>query len=189
MRAEDVAAGDEVVRQGERGERFYLIARGAFEVQVDGTPQVRLGRGDYFGERALLHRAPRQATVIALEPGRLFVLDQSDFDNLLASDLAVRERLEQALAYREDVADMPLFRGLSPGEVDLLLAKFVPVSVAAGEVIIREGESGERFYVVQSGSVEVDRQDQVLARLGPGEAFGEIALLLDVPRTDRKSVV
>jgi CRP-like cAMP-binding protein/Zn-dependent protease len=183
MRAEDIAAGQEVVRQGDAGDRFYLISRGAFEVQVNGTPEVQLGRGDYFGERALLHRAPRQATVMATEPSRVLVLDQSAFDTLLASDLAVRTRLERALAYREEVAQMALFRDLGPAELDVLLSRFVPIEVAAGEVIIRQGESGERFYLVRSGGVEVDRDRQVLAQLGPGEAFGEIALLLDVPRT------
>jgi cAMP-dependent protein kinase regulator len=152
-------------------------------VQVNGTPEVRLGRGDYFGERALLHRAPRQATVIATEPGRVFVLDQSAFDALLASDLAVRTRLERALDYRDEVAEMALFRDLRPAEVDLLLSRFLPLEAAAGQVIIRQGESGERFYVVRSGGVEVERDSQVLAQLGPGDAFGEIALLLDVPRT------
>jgi putative peptide zinc metalloprotease protein len=183
MRAEDVVAGQEVVRQGEAGDRFYLISRGAFEVQVNGTPEVRLGRGDYFGERALLHRAPRQATVLATEPSRVFVLDRSAFDTLLASDLAVRTRLERALAYREEVAQMALFRDLAPAELDVLLSRFVPLEVAEGEVIIRQGESGERFYVVRTGAVEVDRDARVLAQLGPGDAFGEIALLLDVPRT------
>ena len=183
MRAEDVPPGEEVVRQGEQGDRFYLISYGAFEVQVDRKPQVRLGRGDYFGELALLHRAPRRATVIAMEPGRVFVLEQAAFDTLLASDLAVRARLEQAFVYREQVADTALFRDLSPAEIDLLLSRFVPLTVAAGEVIIRQGESGERFYVVRSGRVEVERDGQVLAQLGPGEAFGEIALLLDLPRT------
>jgi putative peptide zinc metalloprotease protein len=183
MRSADVAPGDEVVRQGEAGDRFYLIASGAFEVQIDGVPQVRLGRGEYFGERALLHQAPRQATVIALEPGRVFILDQRAFDALLASDLAVRDRLQRSLAYREEVADMSLFRDLSPGEIDLLLTRLVPMSVQQDEVVIRQGESGERFYVVRRGELEVERDGQVLAGLGPGDAFGEIALLLDVPRT------
>ena len=183
MRAEDVPPGEEVVRQGEQGHRFYLISYRAFEVQVDRKPQVRLDRGDYFGELALLHRAPRRATVIAMEPGRVFVLEQAAFDTLLASDLAVRARLEQAFAYREQVADTALFRDLSPAEIDLLLSRFVPLTVAAGELIIRQGESGERFYVVRSGRVEVERDGEVLAQLGPGEAFGEIALLLDLPRT------
>ena len=187
MRAEAIGGGAQIVLQGEAGDRFYLIGRGAFEVFVDGAPQVRLGPGDYFGERALLHRAPRAATVIAVEPGRLFVLEREAFDALLASDLAVRARLETGLAYRAEVAEMPLFRDLSPVEIDLVLARLVPLEVAAGETIIRQGAELEHaeqfFYVVRSGSVEVERDGERLARLGAGEAFGEIALLLDVPRT------
>jgi CRP-like cAMP-binding protein len=188
LRPEVIGQGAQIVLQGEAGDRFYLVARGVFEVLVDDRPQVRLGPGDYFGERALLHRAPRAATVIAVEPGRLFVLEREAFETLLASDMAVRTRLETALEYRTDVAEMPLFRDLSAAEMDVLLARLVPLEVPAGETIIRQGaESGvarERFfYVVRSGEVEVERDGERLARLGPGETFGEIALLLDVPRT------
>ena len=183
MSAQDVARGEEIVHQGERGQRFYLVADGAFEVLVDGQPSVRLGRGDYFGERALLHDAPRAATVVAVEPGRVFTLDQASFDALLASDLAARERLDAALAFRAEVAAMPLLQDLAPAELDVLLAHLAPVAAAPGDAVIRQGEPGQRFYVVRSGAVDVERDGQVLARLGPGEAFGEIALLLDVPRT------
>jgi CRP-like cAMP-binding protein len=78
---------------------------------------------------------------------------------------------------------MPLFRDLAPAELDVLLPRLVAVAVAAGEVVIRQGEVGDRFYVVRSGQVRVERDGEELARLGPGEAFGEIALLLDVLRT------
>jgi CRP-like cAMP-binding protein/Zn-dependent protease len=187
LRPEVIARGAQIVLQGEPGDRFYLVARGAFEVLVDDQPQVRLGPGDFFGERALLHRAPRAATVVAVEPGRLFVLEREAFDTLLASDLAVRTRLETALAYRAEVAEMALFRELSPAEIDLLLTRLVPLDVAAGATIIRQGaelsQPEQRFYVVRSGAVEVERDGERLARLGPGDAFGEIALLLDVPRT------
>lgn len=183
MRSEEVGAGREVIRQGEAGDRFYLVARGAFEVRIDGQPVVRLARGDFFGERSLLQRAPRAASVVAAEAGQVFVLERAQFERLLAGDLAVRQRLEAALAYRAEVAGMPLFADLSPTELDLLLARFTPVAASAGEAIIRQGDPGDRFYVVRSGAVRVERDGQDLARLGPGDAFGEIALLLDVPRT------
>jgi CRP-like cAMP-binding protein len=111
------------------------------------------------------------------------MLDQAAFDTLLAGDLVVRARVEAALDYRQGVAEMALFRDLSPAELDLLLARLVPLEAATGETIIRQGDSGERFYVVRSGAVEVRRDGQPLAQLGSGEAFGEIALLFDVPRT------
>ena len=183
MRSRDVPRGFEVVRQGEAGDSFFVIASGAFEVVVDGQPQVRLERGEYFGERALLQRLPRAATVLAIEPSRVLVLDRTDFDALLAGDLAVHGQLQAALVFRDEVADMALFRDLSSAELDLLLARLVPLEVATGETIIRQDEPGERFYMIRSGGVEVERDGQGLARLGPGEAFGEIALLLDQPRS------
>ena len=183
MRLEHIPTGTEVVRQGEAGDRFYLVATGGFEVRVDEVPRVRLGRGDFFGERALLQRAPRAATVVATEPAEAFVLERAAFDQLLASDLAARTRVEASLAYRDDVAAMPLFRDLSPGELDAILAHLEPLAVGAGEAVIRQGERGDRFYVVRSGRLTVARDGEVLAHLEAGEAFGEIALLLEVPRT------
>ncbi|GAC1320928.1 MAG: hypothetical protein NVSMB2_17250 [Chloroflexota bacterium] len=183
MRAQTVVRGEEVVRQGEPGERFYVIDRGTFEVQVDGRAQSQLGRGDYFGERALLQAAPRAATVVATSSGRLLTLDRSAFDALLASDLAARERFRSALAYRDDLAAMPLLRDLSPRELDLLVSHLSPSRFAPGQIVVRQGEPGDRFFIVRSGSVEVERDGEILAHLGRGESFGEIALLLDVPRT------
>ena len=55
--------------------------------------------------------------------------------------------------------------------------------VPAGEVVIREGDPGDRFYVVESGRTTATHDGQVLSSQGPGDPFGEIALLRDVPRT------
>jgi CRP-like cAMP-binding protein len=183
MRLEHVRAGAEVVRQGDVGDRFYVIDQGSFEVVVDGQTVGRLGRGDYLGERALLNNAPRAATVVATTPGRLYALDRATFQAMLAHDLATRARLEAAVDYRAEVAAMPLFRDLSPAELDLVLSRTVPATAAAGEEIVRQGEPGDRFYVIRSGSIEALVDGTPIAHLGPGEAFGEIALLLNVPRT------
>ena len=55
--------------------------------------------------------------------------------------------------------------------------------MAAGDVVIREGDDADGFFVIESGLVEVTQGDRVLRREGPGEFFGEIGLLRDVPRT------
>lgn len=76
----DVAPGQVVIRQGDVGDRFYVVAEGEFTVQVDGVrrPGV-LGPGAGFGEVALLHAVPRTATVTALTPGRLLTVDSDAF--------------------------------------------------------------------------------------------------------------
>ena len=53
----------------------------------------------------------------------------------------------------------------------------------AGTVVIREGDPGDTFYLIREGRVRVSVSGQAMRDLGPGEAFGEIALLHDIPRT------
>ena len=55
--------------------------------------------------------------------------------------------------------------------------------MSAGTVVIRQGEVGDRFWLVDTGEVDVDQDGSVIARLGPGASFGELALIRDIPRT------
>jgi MFS family permease len=75
----DVTSGTEVIHQGERGDRFYVVETGRFEVTVDGARVGELGPGDFFGEIALLRDVPRTAAVKALADGRLLALGREDF--------------------------------------------------------------------------------------------------------------
>jgi MFS family permease len=72
-------AGETVVKQGEPGERFYVVAGGELDVSVDGRVVRTLREGDYFGEIALLRDVPRTATVQARNEAALLVLDRGDF--------------------------------------------------------------------------------------------------------------
>ncbi len=76
-----------------------------------------------------------------------------------------------------------MFTPLTPSTVDGLAHKLLRVVVPAGEVVLREGEDSDRFFVIESGLVEVTQGAAVLRQEGPGEFFGEIGLLRDVPRT------
>jgi MFS family permease len=78
---------------------------------------------------------------------------------------------------------IPMFAPLSPPVLETVARRLTPVPVATGDVFIREGEASDRFYVIVSGLVEVTQGVSVLRREGPGEFFGEIGLLRDVPRT------
>jgi MFS family permease len=76
-----------------------------------------------------------------------------------------------------------IFRPLPSPVLEGLAGAMVPMSVEAGLEIVREGEAGDRFYVIASGNVDVVKDGKVINQEGPGEFFGEIALLRDVPRT------
>jgi len=78
---------------------------------------------------------------------------------------------------------LPLFAPLAPATLEHLARSLVRVPAPAGTDVTRQGDVGDRFYLVDEGEVEVTSDREVLATLGPGDYFGEIALLRDVPRT------
>jgi MFS family permease len=78
---------------------------------------------------------------------------------------------------------VPLFATLPLSALERLAAAAIPVEVRAGTELVREGQAGDRFYVVENGDVEVSMDGRSVAMLGRGDHFGEIALLRDIPRT------
>jgi MFS family permease len=78
---------------------------------------------------------------------------------------------------------VPLFAPLPELVLESVAAQLVPVGVEPGTAVVQEGEEGDRFYVIQEGELDVTASGEHLRTLGPGDHFGEIALLRDVPRT------
>ena len=78
---------------------------------------------------------------------------------------------------------IPMFVPLTPATVEGLARKLVRVDVPASGVVVAEGEESDRFFVIESGLVDVMHEGAVLRQEGPGDFFGEIGLLRDVPRT------
>ncbi|HET8664881.1 MAG TPA: MFS transporter [Nocardioides sp.] len=79
---------------------------------------------------------------------------------------------------------IPMFGPIGPVTLDHLARALDRVEFAAGDLIVREGDESDRFYVIESGRVQVTAADgHVLREEGPGDYFGEIGLLRDVPRT------
>jgi putative ABC transport system ATP-binding protein len=99
-------AGEEIIRQGDPGDKFYLIRRGTVDVVKDrGTPaerhEARLGEGDFFGERALLTNEPRNATVIARDDVETYALDKKHFQEALEASASLKEQLLKAYFQRQ----------------------------------------------------------------------------------------
>ena len=91
------AAGETLIRQGDEGDRFYVVRRGSVDVlrEEAGTQHsvTVLGRGDYFGERALIVKEPRNATVVTREACEVFSLAKEDFEAAIARSASFQDQL------------------------------------------------------------------------------------------------
>ena len=76
-----------------------------------------------------------------------------------------------------------MFAPLSLATIEHLAGSLEPASFEAGEWLMRKGEPGDRYLLIDRGEAEVSRFGEVIARLGPGDGAGEIALINDIPRT------
>jgi CRP/FNR family transcriptional regulator, cyclic AMP receptor protein len=81
-----------------------------------------------------------------------------------------------------DVATVPIFAGLSPGDVSRVAAVSRLVHLAVGNVVVKEGEFAFDFYAITQGGADVQRGGERIATLGPGDFFGEIAVVPDETR-------
>jgi CRP-like cAMP-binding protein len=184
LRDERVAAGTAVVTIGEPGDRFYLVRSGHLEVlNADGTLRGAIAPGEGFGELALLDHRPRGATVRATEDSELWSLDRGHFERWVRDRYEIAARIRASADDRAALAALPFFRGLEPGELDRLLPRMATVRVRAGDAVFREGDRGDRYYVIRKGEAELTAQGRSIARIGPGAGFGEVALLFGRPRS------
>lgn len=106
-RAENVTvgAGTELVREGRPGHEFFVIADGRATVRRKNRKLASLQKGDFFGELALLDRAPRNATVVADTDMELFVLGQREFAGVIDEVPGLAHKLLAGMARRLREAD------------------------------------------------------------------------------------
>jgi MFS family permease len=96
--------GEEIIRRGDHGDRFYIVGSGEVEVLVAGEPPRREGPGSYFGEIALLRDVPRTATVRAASDVELFALDRDDFLPAVTGHAGSAEAAEAVIGSRLGVS-------------------------------------------------------------------------------------
>lgn len=186
------AAGEDLVTQGEPGDRFYVIESGRATVLVDGYPIGHLDPGRWLGERALLRSSTRSATVRAQEPLLTQTLGQEDFLQAVTG-----------LRLAGDAAPDPLLNdGVEKMPIEELLGMLTPLSTVdgaglerlarhaqrqsfeAGVPVFAEGDESDAMYVVLAGrAVAAAADGSRTEALHPGDVFGEIGILHATART------
>jgi len=192
----NVAAGEGIWEAGTLGEYLYLIGMGQVSLlatDANGNKKVfsQLKEGDFFGERSFMSRSAHKDDATADVDCTILMINRETFDAWVEKHTEIRTTVEEF--YRQRVlarvlAITPVFEGV-PSDARMALAdQFALREFEDGELIMQQGEIGETFYLIRSGSVALSVTDpsgeEVFnSSLGEGEFFGEVALLTGRPRT------
>jgi CRP-like cAMP-binding protein len=185
-------AGKKIILRGTAGDSFYIILSGKTRIVIGDTYGEErvvnvLSTGDCFGEIALIENVPRTATVIAASPVSLLKLERRHFEEFLAALPVEKKRITDSIRHGKLLMSIPLFTYLSPDQFSYLIDHCNVESFKKDEVIFRQGEVGDKFYIIKEGLVTVSRLEderQVLVKtIEKGSVFGEIALVKNLPRT------
>ncbi|KAL7419692.1 hypothetical protein Q5752_005608 [Cryptotrichosporon argae] len=185
--------GETIIEQGAAGDYFYVVEGGELDVFVKRDGQVLepekgdkpgLGKkvatcrtGSSFGELALMHNAPRAASIISLTPCTLWALDRVSFRTILLDHTSRKRRL-----YESFLSSVSILGSLEPQERAKIADVLESRTYQAGEEIVVEGDPGDEFFLIESGTATAFKRDQdgtehAVKQLGRGEYFGELALL------------
>lgn len=180
--------GEHIIVQGEAGKAFFILEEGTATVyRTVGDTKIELKKlnpGDYFGEIALLTNKTRAASVVANGPTKCVTLSSNAFNRLLGP---CEEHLRRNMnmyrrVYEAFLEEVPILASVTHEELKKIADVLQPVNYGPGETIIKEGDPGDLFYIIESGCAQVTRHGQDKAILRKGDYFGEVALLHNHPR-------
>ncbi|KAF2095648.1 camp-dependent protein kinase A regulatory subunit [Rhizodiscina lignyota] len=185
------AKGIKVITQGDVGDYFYIVEGGKFDIYVNSSGKLEPGEegmgkkvatngpGSSFGELALMYNAPRAATVVSTEKSTLWALDRITFRRILMDSAFQRRRM-----YESFLEEVKLLSSLTPYERSKIADALETQKYPPGSTIIKEGDPGESFFLLESGEAEAFKRgtQQPVKKYAKGDYFGELALLNDAPR-------
>jgi CRP-like cAMP-binding protein/Fe-S-cluster-containing hydrogenase component 2 len=180
-----------IYRYGEYGDDCGVILTGSAHVELPakGTEKTEhkiiLHPGDIFGEIAVLSGYTRTADVTALQPTKILVLSRDTLLKLLKKFPTFKQEIDRL--YRERVLStqlltIPILAGVPPELINGLIGKASLLHFRSGDVVFRQGEEADTFYLVRYGFLKVseimsNKKERILAYLKGGHYFGEIALI------------
>lgn len=183
--------GHVLMKQGDRGQMAWLLQDGEVEVYTDTEAGkrslARLSGRQVVGEMALIDNGFRTATVVVRSPVTATEIPRNVFNKMfdtceplarhVMSHLVNSVRASHGIATLESALQGPIIRSSDDSTRILERRVFAP-----GVHIFRKDDPGEAAYLIQLGSVNVVQDEKVIATLGPGRTFGEIALLRNAKR-------
>lgn len=193
---EELPPGRVVFRQGEKDNRSTYLLSGQLELQVTGNPCTEILKSKTVESRyPVAQEWPRPSTCRTKTNTVLLHIDSNLLEILLSEDPSGSYEVTEIGASEDPETDWmlrflqsPAFLQLPTENIQAILVQLEEIPAHAGEVIIKQGESDDWYYIVKKGKCSVSRrpapkaEDVRLAILGPGDGFGEEALITDGKR-------
>lgn len=178
---EEFPAGAIVIREGESGDKLYLVYSGSVEVLREMNtgrfdPVAVLETGDIFGEVALLRSRSRTKSVRTLKRSVLLSLSRDVFQQVVLTKMS-RDTVEETIQRIAFLHRIPLAKDWSPHAMTAFSRRAEFRDFQEDELIIREGEDNQFFHMLYEGQLAVRQCGRDIALLSVGDFFGEISLL------------
>ena len=157
---ETYEADEIIIREGDRGDIFYVVETGAFDAQIKARGDETVAHyesGTGFGELALLYNSPRAATVRCIKAGRLWAIDRAVF-NVIMIESRTSAKSEVEAFLNSSVKEVTQY--FEPSHFDIFSQLMDEVCFSVGETIWRAGEPVDCLYFVREGEVSITNEKE-----------------------------
>ncbi|HHJ80605.1 MAG TPA: cyclic nucleotide-binding domain-containing protein [Candidatus Tenderia electrophaga] len=196
-------AGSTLFKEGDTSTDLIYLIEGEIEITSSSGETHTIKSSSSASRRPLSEQTPHHGTAVAISPILYISIDSDLVDTMLTWAESAAAESEEVIMSGNDIINIdtsslknklqnsPNFRKLPAANIDLLLEKMEPIRICAGETIIRQGDEGDYFYVIEQGEALVTRttdddnngDDAIdMIHLSEGSTFGESALISDNPR-------
>jgi CRP-like cAMP-binding protein len=196
-------AGTVLFRVGENDKRTYYLESGSVDILDQDAPVYAVTGGTAEARNPLAPAQPRRFTARAATEVTYLVIDSDLLDVLLTWDQTGKYEVSelspdtplQTTDWMTALLQTRAFYRIPAANLQSVFTRMQPCSYRAGDMIIRQGDEGDYFYAISTGSCMVTRETPTssegirLAELGPGETFGEEALIADARRNATVTMV
>lgn len=172
MTPKDVPKDEIVILQGEPGDYMYVSEFGHFQVTKDDIEVYSFNRNEVFGEVAIIYNHKRQATVKAVTNGKIWQIKRDDYYRVMVN--SARKQESEIITFLQSV---PTIKDAPLSRLNQAVGLFTLQTFTTDINIVSEGEEGNEFFIIKAGNVKVTKKNDVIAKLGRGQFFGEQALL------------
>lgn len=195
LEVETAESGETLFQRGDNDSRLYYLLDGEVSLQSGLLKVDTIKSGSDSGRFALAHQIPRKIDAIASGKIQYLSLDANMITSLQVADQEEKARSMNIEEPEDNDGDWmttmlrsPIFRNLPPSNLQRIMMGLQEICFKAGDIIIRQGETGDYYYIIKKGQVQITRKpsenakEVKLAQLGDLESFGEDALISGEPR-------